>query len=379
MKTRVGVIQLATDQPVLQLMSMTKLVVSIAALQLVEAGKLSLDDPAVVAKYLPELAELPILTAVEDGKAVTQKATKQTTLRHLLTHTSGSGYDAMVPLLGEWAKLNNAQTVIGADLSVDSFKLPLLFEPGQGWNYSLGLDWGGVLIERVTGQSLEKYFQQHIFKPLGITTLTFNPGAEHFAKLQQVVTHNPTDNSLMIFPGIRDCSGPDAIKGQASGGAGLYGTARDYLRLLQGVMASSKSAGGILTPDSVKLLFTNQLPPGPDGTFQGQYDFARFIPHIDAKLIDGGKLTHSLGGFVCTEECAHGRKKDSLWWEGIYKTFYWLDPATGVTVGTLCVRADRRACSPRSCTRSASRWKSMIWYLTSSSARSTTASRGNSV
>lgn len=259
-------------------MSMTKLVVSLSALQLVEAGKLTLDDPDLIAKYLPELGTLPILTAIEDGKAVEHKATKRITLRNLLTHTNGTGYDVMVPLLGEWVKLNNAGTIIATDLTVKSFELPLIFEPGEGWNYSLGLDWTGILIERVTGQSLEDYFQEHIFKPVGATTLTFTPKEDDYKRLQQVTTHDPTDHKLIIFPGIRDCT-PGSAKGQASGGAGLYGTARDYLRVLQGVMASAKP-GGIISPESFKLLFTNQLPEAPAGTFQGQSDFARFIPHI---------------------------------------------------------------------------------------------------
>lgn len=311
-------------------MSMTKLMVSLAVLQLVDAGKLTLDEPAIVEKYLPELGKLLIVGAVQHDKSVEHSATKKITVRQLLTHTNGTGYDVMVPVLGEWVKANNKATVISTDLTVESFELPLIFEPGEGWNYSLGLDWGGILVERVTGKSLEQYLQENIFKPSGATTLTFTPPDEAYNKLQQVVTHNPIDNKLVVFPGIRDCS-PGSAKGQASGGAGLYGTARDYLRVLQKVMASNKPRG-IISPESYSLLFTNQLPKAPGGTFQGQYDFARLFPHIDVKLIDNAQLTHSLGGFVCTADSSHGRKTGSMWWEGIYKTFYWMDPSTGVTV-----------------------------------------------
>ncbi|GFZ52308.1 hypothetical protein JCM24511_10081 [Saitozyma sp. JCM 24511] len=284
------------EDTILQLMSMTKLMVSLAVLQLVDAGKLTLDEPAIFEKYLPELGKLPIVGAVQDGKSVEHPATKKITVRQILTHTNGTGYDVMVPALGEWVKVNNKATVISTNLTVESFELPLIFEPGEGWNYSLGLDWGGILVERVTGKSLEQYFQENIFKPSGVTTLTFTPPDEAYIKLQQVVTHDPIDNKLVVFPGIRDCS-PGSAKGQASGGAGLYGTAHDYLRVLQ----------------------------------KGQYDFARLVPHIDVKLIDNAQLTHSLGGFVCTADSSHGRKTGSMWWEGIYKTFYWMDPLTGVT------------------------------------------------
>jgi len=353
-------------------MSMTKLIVSLAAIQLVEKGVLSLDDPAVIEKNLPELVNLDIVTEVKDGKATYKKRTQPITLRHLLTHTNGTGYDVMAPLLGEWAAANGMSgAVFSKNLSVKSFEQPLLFEPGQGWNYGLGLDWGGILVERVTGQSLEDYSQQNIFKPVGASTLTFNPGPKHYEHLQAVTTRDDS-GKLFVFPGIRDTS-PEPITGQASGGAGLFGTARDYLRVLQGILASQKP-GGIISPESFKLIFSNQLPKAPEGTYQGQYDFARLIPHISPELIDGKALTHSLGGFVCTKDSPNGRKTGSDWWEGIYKTFYWMDPTTGVAVSSkqLVHVLTYRACSPRSCTPSVSLARSLTWCSTSLSARFTT-------
>lgn len=308
---------------------MTKLVVSIAALQLVEKGKLSLDDPAIIEKELPELMKLDIVTAVENGKPVTQKRTKPITLRHLLTHTGGTGYDLMVPLLGEWAKATGHPGVFASNLSISSFEVPLVFEPGGGWNYSLGLDWAGILIERVTGQSLDAYFKEYIFKPANASTLTFAPTQKHYDNLQTPATRDE-NGKIFAFPGVRETA-PEKIKGQASGGAGLYGTARDYLRVLQAVMRS-KEPGGILSPESYKLLFTDQLPKAPDGTFQMQYEFAKMIPHIHPDLISKNQLSHSLGGFISKADSPHGRKAYTAWWEGIYKTFYWMDPTTGICV-----------------------------------------------
>lgn len=315
-------------------MSMTKLVVSVAALQLVEQGKLALDDPAVIEKNLPELAKLEIVTAVENGKPVTQKRTKPITLRHLLTHTSGTGYDLMVPLLGEWAKATGHTGVFASNLSISSFEVPLVFEPGGGWNYSLGLDWAGILVERVSGQSLDAYFKEHIFKPANASSLTFAPEQKHYDNLQTPTMRNE-EGKLFAFPGVRETA-PEKIKGQASGGAGLYGTALDYLRVLQCIMRC-KQPGGIISPESYKLLFTDQLPEGPEGTFKGQYEFAGMIPHIHPDLIKNGKLSHSLGGFLSTADSPNGRKAYTDWWEGIYKTFYWMDPTTGV-----CVSSARR-------------------------------------
>jgi methyl acetate hydrolase len=301
---------------VLQLMSMTKLVVTVAALQLVEQGKLSLDDPAILQKQLPEMHNTEILTEVKDGKAVTKKRTKPITLRHLLTHTGGSGYDLMVPLLGEWAKSTGHKGVFAPNLTVASFESPSIFEPGEGWNYSLGLDWAGILIERVTGQTLDEYFKEHIFKPINASTLTFAPGPKHYENLQ-TPTMRDENLKLFAFPGARETS-PESIKGQNSGGAGLYGTARDYLRFLQAVMRS-KEPGGIISPESYKLIFSDQLPDAPEGTYDGQYGFAALIPHIHPDLVQNKQLGHSLGGFISKADSPHGRKAGTDWWEGEWR------------------------------------------------------------
>lgn len=313
---------------------MTKLVVTVSALQLVEQGKLALDDPAIIEKNLPELCNLELLTEVKDGKPVTKKRTKPITLRHLLTHTGGSGYDLMVPLLGEWSKATGHKGVFASNLTVSSFESPLIFEPGEGWNYSLGLDWAGILIERVTGQSLDDYFQEHIFKPINVKTLTFAPTPKHYDNLQTPTTRDENEK-LFAFPGARETA-PEKIKGQASGGAGLYGTAKDYLRFLQAVMRC-KEPGGLISPESYKLIFTDQLPDAPQGTFDFQYEFANLIPHIHPDLVQNKQLGHSLGGFLSKADSPHGRKAGTDWWEGIYKTFYFMDPTTGI-----CVSAQAR-------------------------------------
>jgi methyl acetate hydrolase len=315
-------------------MSMTKLVVTIAALQLLDAGKVSLDDPELITKHLPELVKLDILRAVTDGVPAYTKRTKPITLRHLLTHTSGLGYDIMVPMLGEWVAATGAPASFAKNPTVKSFEHPLLFEPGTAWNYSLGLDWAGVLVERITGQTLEQYFQDNIFKPVGAKTLTFTPTPVHYERLQ-AVTARTEDLKLVVFPGIRDTS-PEAIVGQASGGAGLYGTARDYLRVLQGVLASAQP-GGLVSPESYKLIFSDQLPKAGEDKFAGQLGFAQLIPHIHPSLVENKQIRHSLGGFLSTADSPVGRKAYSDWWEGIYKTFYWMDPTTGVAVSSRCM------------------------------------------
>lgn len=298
------------EDTVLQLMSMTKLVVTVAALQLVAAGKLTLDDPEIINKHLPELTSLKIIKSADDAGT---DRTKPITLRHLLTHTNGTGYDVMVPLLGEWAKKHSHPGVFASNATVQTFELPLIFEPGTAWNYSLGLDWGGILIERVTGQSLDSYFKENIFKPLGADSLTFVPTEKHYERLQQVVTRD-AEKKLTVFPGIRETA-PEKVKGQASGGAGLYGTARDYLRFLQGILRSAQP-GGILPPEYTELIFSNQLPKAPEGTFKGQYEFAALIPHIDPALVANGGLSHSLGGYLTTQDSKWGRKAGSDFWEG---------------------------------------------------------------
>lgn len=344
--------------PVYQLYSMTKLVTAVAALQLVDEGKLQIDDPEVIEQTLPELAALPILSYDADGKEVLTARKNPITLRRLLSHTSGLGYTLFDPRYVRWMKDHGKAPgqFMSADGGLGALEIPLLFEPGTSFVYGVGIDWTGVLVERLSGLSLEDYFQQRIFKPLGIKSVTFNLTQEYIDGLQ-AVTDRDADGKLHLAGSLRQVV-PHKMK-QYHGGDGLYGTAKDYVRFLQGVLASAKP-GGLVSPESYKWLFTNVLPEREGTTvYEGLTGFLSLLPVDRTLLADTGKaLGYSLSLQLNNVDSAYGRKAGSASWGGAAKTLYWIDPASGIIVscssrggkrGRPKLTASRRApCSPRS-------------------------------
>ena len=167
---------------VLTWMSLTKLPTAVAVLQLVQRGELpSLDDAAAVATHLPELAAQPVLVLPLTAETATTPRKTPLTLRHLLTHSSGLSYPFLPgPLADLFARRGvDPLADVGSNKKVqDRFAYPLLFEPGTGWSYGPGLDWAGLLLERVVGTSLDAYLREHVWAPLGLrgdAAPTFSP------------------------------------------------------------------------------------------------------------------------------------------------------------------------------------------------------------
>jgi len=328
----------------LQLYSTTKLVTSVAVLQLVDRGLLDLDDGSLIETKLPELWAQDIVAFAdenEDTQPTFTKRTKPITLRQLLTHTSGLSYMFNAPEIARWEKSIGRKDGIWAG-TVEGFTQPLIFEPGTRWWYSIGIDWAGILVERVSGQRLEEYFREHIFEPLGIKHLTFIPTSDVQARLQQVCERG-ADGKLQHCEGMRSTSNPNL--GQYSGGGGLFGTARDYLRFLRGILASGAGAqGAILSQKAFKELFTNSLP-ARDGSNTVHADIAamakRQTYHDPAHVNnDAQYLEHSVGLVLNTRDSVNGRRAGSGCWDGAAKTQYWLDPTTGVAVSSYSDWAD---------------------------------------
>ncbi|RTE71215.1 hypothetical protein BHE90_014373 [Fusarium euwallaceae] len=161
--------------------SFTKLLTTIAALQCVESGQIGLDDA--VEDILPELKDPEVISRAGTSFAL-RTATKKITLRQLLTHTSGVGYDAMSPLLTQWRESRGESSMAMCGDVVKAYSMPLLFEPGESWAYGGGLDWVGQLIERINGQKLGEFMERGIFARLGMKTTTFNVMGKPDAKLK---------------------------------------------------------------------------------------------------------------------------------------------------------------------------------------------------
>lgn len=287
-----------------------------------EKGIVSLDDPAIIEKTLPELCQLPVLTYTDAGEQLSKRK-NPITLRHLLTHTSGLAYGELDPILNRYMTEHKIPPALSLATGIEGFLLPLAFEPGTRWTYGLGIDWAGFLLERLTGEKLGDYFQKNIFAPLGIKSISFIPQPD--LKNQMGITGRDENGKLIKSPGLRGLD-PSTVQIH-SGGGGLLGTGKDYLRFLQAVLAS-KQPGGIISPESYKLLFTNQLPPREQGT--KHYDDMKEFYDIWGTYDWNSDIGWGLGFSVNGKDSKYGRKAGSGTWLGICKTEYWLDPATGI-------------------------------------------------
>ena len=304
------------EDTIFQIASMTKAIVSFAALQLVEAGKLSLDAP--IGDVLPALAAPRVLIGwADDGTAITRPAASPITLRHLLTHTAGLGYSFVQPDV-----LRHFQsTAMPAPGSLAAITMPLLFDPGAGWEYSVATDWAGLAVEAASGQTLGDYLAEHIFAPLGMVHTGFRSAAEMPADAAKVHVRLPGGGwkTLPIHLGGGEFH---------SGGGGLSGTARDYGAFIRAILNDGRAPDGtvLLGPAMIAEITRNQigaLRAGAMGTSMPEIA-APFDPFPDQHS------GWSCGFLVNPEPGPAGRPGGSLSWAGIFNTYYWIDRAGGV-------------------------------------------------
>ncbi|WOO79171.1 Acyltransferase LovD [Vanrija pseudolonga] len=307
----------------LELYSQTKLMVAVAVLQLVDRGVLNLDDTAVVEKHAPELLAQKVLSYDDAGNEVLSPLTGKLTLRTLLTHTSGLAYGFDSPALAKWEAAHKPATSYNPESGVAGFTRPFVFQPGTNWTYSIGIDWAGIILERVTGQSLEEYFTQHIFAPLGLKDLTFYITEANAPRFQVVQTRTESGWEPAKFS-YRDRT-PGVRYKQLSGGGGLVGTAKDYLLFLQAILAAKEHSNAVVSKAAYDELFRDSLTADVRAKLNARPDKA-------LKQIPGGPaaLSWSVGLELNLTDGEFGRKKGSGYWGGAAKTSFWLDPASGI-------------------------------------------------
>lgn len=284
---------LTSDQTYL-LASCTKLVTSVAALQVVENGLVGLDEP--LEKHLPELHALPILVQKDEKIFETRPRTKSITLRQLLTHTSGAALDIVHPMLTAWRISRGEQPSFEPTQdTVKDYDYPLAFEPGEGYTYSSGLDWAGLLIARLNNTTLEDYFHDHIAKPLGITSWTFYPERHpEIEKKLMVGSTRQADGTLT--------PGPDRLIPKAvseGGGGGLHSTVHDFMRFLADLL---KDQPVLLKKETADLLFTPQLSGTALQAFEGSSANISLWNLVAGGGIPGVKANHGLGGVIILED-----------------------------------------------------------------------------
>jgi methyl acetate hydrolase len=308
---------------IFRIASMTKPVTSVAAMQLVEQGKLKLDEPA--STYIAELGKLQVLHGFDasTGKPVLKPVTKPVTLRTLLTHTSGFVYDTWFADMLRWEKESGTTIPPGTVAPLT----PLMFEPGSRWQYGTSADWSGRLVETVSGLTLEEYFQKNILQPLGMHDTSFLLPAPKFDRLVAESDRQP-DGTLKENPRTQP-NPPKAF----NGGGGLYSTAPDYVRFMQMFLRRGKGADGtvILQPKTVDMMATIQT----GDLSAGKLKTARPTVSSDVDFHPGFKDGFGFGFLINSKAYDGARSAGSLAWAGIWNTYFWIDPKKGVAGVTM--------------------------------------------
>jgi methyl acetate hydrolase len=299
-----------TADSIFAIASMTKAVTTVAALQLVEQGKVTLDEP--VAKHLPQLEKLDVLDGFDAaGKPILRPAKIPITLKHLLTHTSGLCYDVWDGNMFRYAEQGGVGT-IG----------PLMFEPGARWQYGQGVDWAGRLVEKISGMSLEDYFQARILGPLEMRDTSYILPA---SKFDRMVTQWTRDNGGPLKQNERKLPAPPKT---FNGGGGLYSTAADYTRFMQTILRKGRGPNQavILQPKTVESMAANQIGELTAGKMRS----SRPNLSSDVDIQPGSTEKWGLGFLINTTAYKGGRAAGSQAWAGLFNTFFWIDPKNGI-------------------------------------------------
>lgn len=309
--------------------SCTKLMTSICALQLVERGKLSLDEP--VYTHIPELKGFKILKTFDnDGKPVEEQHTKPITLHRLLTHTSGLTYDAMHPKLLAWLAYHRREPSTGATL-LQRFNAPLTFEPGESWMYGSGIDYAGLLIERVTGVTLEEYMRANLWEPLGIKDMTFKLKSRPDMKARMAdMSTRDEDTAKVRYTGARmtyqDVDGEEVQS--CMGGQGVFTSAEEYIKVLKALLTTDEDEK-LLKKDTLKEFFKPQLGEGASASINAilQDDMVNNAMGGTSK---DKKKDWGLGGLLLLEDQQDGKAAGTMIWGGLPNLIWWVDPKTGI-------------------------------------------------
>ena len=297
---------------IFRIYSMTKPIVSVAVMQLMERGQLLLSDP--VAKYLPEFADVQISTMV-DGQMVQQRPKNEPTVQDLLRHTAGLTYEILgnEPIQRQYAQARLAsRTRSNREFSKALAAMPLMFEPGTVWEYSRATDLLGALVEVVSGQTLGAFLQEHIIGPLGMVDTSFVVPPDKHHRIAEPFAVDPDGG---IVPRLIDLRQPAAME---AGGAGLASTSADYARFLQCLLNGGELNGQrILSNATVRYMTADHLG-----------GIAVHRAGRSGELLPPGH-GFGLGFAVRLEEgiAAQAGSKGLYFWGGIAGTTFFVDPA----------------------------------------------------
>jgi len=301
-----------TLDTVVWIASMTKAVTATAAMQLVERGKLALDAPA--SQLVPGLAKAQVLEGFDAAGQPKLRAPKRPiTLRQLLTHTAGFGYEIWRT---EIAKYQTATNTPGITTCTNAaLTTPLLFDPGEGWEYGINIDWAGKMVEAASGQKLDAYLQSNVLGPLGMKDTSFKLSPSQRARLASV--HQRDDKGLTPIEFALP-EEPEFLMG----GGGLNGTAPDYLAFTQMILHGGRFNGAeVLRPETVDQMAQNHIGALEIGPMKTA---APGLSH-DVELFPGMSKKWGLSFLINTAQSPTGRSAGSLAWAGLANTYFWID------------------------------------------------------
>jgi methyl acetate hydrolase len=307
-----------TPDTVVWIASMTKALTGTAAMQLVEQGKLDLDSP--VTRWVPDLARTQVLEGWDENGEPRLRAPKRAiTLRHLLTHTAGFAYDLWSADLVRYQKLRDIPG-IGSCKNI-ALTTPLLYDPGDRWEYGIGIDWAGKTVEAVSGTKLGNYMADNIFAPLGMNSTAFKITPDMRRRLAKVHAHGADGSYKPI-----EFEMPQEPEFEMGGG-GVYSTAGDYAKFVRMILNSGKGNGNqLLSPQTVALMSRNAMGNLKVRMLKTQ------MPALtnDAEFFPGMPKNWGLTFMINEQPAPTGRTPGSLAWAGLANTYFWIDPNKGV-------------------------------------------------
>ena len=305
-----------TTDTVVWIASMTKAVTGACAMQLVERGRLSLDGD--IAAVVPELGRVQVLEGfAPDGQPRLRAPKRAITLRHLLTHTSGFTYDIWNADTGRYMEVAGIPGIISCRNA--ALHTPLVFDPGEKWEYGISIDWAGKAVEAASGQTLAEYMAEHVLGPLGMTDTGFGIGAAQRQRLAKVHARTAdgvvsTDTELPQDPEFH------------MGGGGLYATVGEYLKFTQMILNGGTFGGArVLAAATVDTMARNamgSLVCNPMKTADAA------LSH-DVDFVSGMKW--GLSFLINPQKLPTGRSANSLAWAGLANSYFWIDRTRGVT------------------------------------------------
>jgi len=322
-----------TVDSVFWIASMTKAVTTAAGMQLVEQGKLSLDEP--IGKLLPDLASPQVLEGFDaKGEPKLRAAKKPITLRHLMTHTAGFAYDMWNGDMVQYLEKTGTPGITTCQNA--ALKTPIMTDPGTRWEYGTNIDFVGKAVEAVSGKPLDAYLRDHMFTPLGMSDTGFKIGESQRKRLVGMHARGE-DGALAAIPFELEQE-PEFHMG----GGGLYGTAADYIKFTQMILNKGRGNGNqLLKPETVALMGQNHIGDLTMGKMTTAIGWAT----NDVDLYPDIVKKWGLSFLINTAKTPEGRSAGSLAWAGLANTYFWIDPArnaAGVILMQLLPFADKK-------------------------------------